>query len=104
MCVLSINGFVIFLDIILHVINEGVNKNNSFALTSNGFVFSWGQNDWCNLGHDFERDQHVFQPKLINISKVKCISFTEFCTYFLRSDGILYFCGLREGEEEKWKI
>ena len=47
----------------------------SFALTSNGFVLNWGQNNWCSLGHDLEEDEIVFKPKLIEISNVKCISF-----------------------------
>ena len=27
-------------------------SNQSFALTANGRVYSWGYNNWCQLGHD----------------------------------------------------
>jgi alpha-tubulin suppressor-like RCC1 family protein len=70
------------------------NFRRSYALTSNGFVLSWGQNEWCCLGHELENDEIVFKPKLIDISNVKCISFTGGTTYLLTNDGLIYFCGV----------
>ena len=37
-----------------------------FALTTDGYVYSWGHNIWCDLGHDLEKDEVVYEPKLIN--------------------------------------
>ena len=38
----------------------------SFAITSDGLVFSWGYNNWCQLGHKLNKDKVVYEPKLIN--------------------------------------
>ena len=66
----------------------------SFALTDNGMVYSWGHNKWCNLGHELDRNECVFKPKLIeNLTNISSICSTLSNTYFLLSDGIIYFCG-----------
>ena len=57
-------------------------------------MLSWGLNNWCNLGHHLEKDEIVFKPKIIDISNVKCISSTGGTTYFLKNDGLIYFCGV----------
>ena len=75
--------------------------DRSFALTSNGLVYSWGENLYNCLGYDSLKDQFVFEPKLIDISNVKCISFFGFSTYFLKNDGSLYFCGFFEEKNDK---
>ena len=66
----------------------------SFALTTDGCVYSWGYNDWCQLGHELEKDEVVYEPKLINnLSNIICIASGRINTYFLTNDGLIYFCG-----------
>ncbi|CAG2170834.1 unnamed protein product [Oppiella nova] len=36
---------------------------SSFAITPEGQVFSWGRNDWHNLGHDLSGN--IWKPQLI---------------------------------------
>ncbi|CAG2167413.1 unnamed protein product [Oppiella nova] len=36
---------------------------SSFAITSEGQVFSWGLNEWYNLGHN--SSDNIWEPKLI---------------------------------------
>ena len=66
----------------------------SFALTDNGMVYSWGSNLWCDLGHGLEKNEFVFKPKLIeSLTKITSICSSITNTHFLSSDGIIYFCG-----------
>ena len=67
--------------------------HRSFAITSDGLVFSWGYNSWCQLGHDFYRNGCVFEPKLINLSNITSICSSVLNTYFLSNEGLIYFCG-----------
>ena len=67
--------------------------NRSFALTKEGMVYSWGSNYGCDLGHEINRNSIVSEPKLINISDVISICSSNVNTYFLKSDGHIYFCG-----------
>ena len=70
--------------------------HSSFALTDNGMVYSWGWNGCYNLGHESEQNESVFKPKLIkNMSQITSICSSLYNTYFLSSDGIIYFCGYR---------
>ena len=73
---------------------------NSFALTFDGLVYSWGNNNLCCLGHELNRDEFVFEPKLINISKVISVGISSARTYFLRSVGDVYYCGLNEDQND----
>ena len=68
----------------------------SYALTFDGLVYSWGLNDWCSLGHELSRDESVFEPKLINISNVISLSISTDKTHFLTNVGNIYFCGKNE--------
>ena len=70
--------------------------DKSFALTFDRLVYSWGRNDWCSLGHDLNRDEYVFKPRLINISNIKSISMSRDRTHFLTNERTLYFCGKNE--------
>ncbi|CAG2176307.1 unnamed protein product, partial [Oppiella nova] len=36
---------------------------SSFAITSEGQVYSWGRNDWYNLGHN--SSDNIWKPQLI---------------------------------------
>ena len=66
----------------------------SFVVTDNGLVYSWGHNTWCQLGHELERNECVFEPKLIkNLSNITSICSSNTNTYFLAKDGNIYFCG-----------
>ena len=66
----------------------------SFALTTDGSVYSWGDHGWCELGHDLEKGEVVYEPKLINnLSNIICIASEGESTYFLTNDGLIYFCG-----------
>ena len=66
----------------------------SFAITDNGFVYSWGRNSWCVLGHELERNECVFEPKLIqNLQNIQSICSSHQNTYFLSNNQNIYFCG-----------
>ena len=67
---------------------------SSFALTDNGMVYSWGNNDWCHLGHELNQNECVFEPKLINnLLNITSICSSYLNTYFLSNGGNIYFCG-----------
>ena len=66
----------------------------SFAVTDNGMVYSWGHNNWSQLGHELKQNECVFEPKLIrNLSNITSICSSNGCTYFLSNEGNIYFCG-----------
>ena len=46
-------------------------------------------------------EQIIFEPKLIDISNVKCISMTGETTYFLTNDGLIYFCGIANHDDDQ---
>ena len=73
-------------------------NDNSFALTYDGMVYSWGNNSYCCLGLELDINEIVFEPNLINISKVISIGITSRNTYFLNTEGNLFFCGRYEGK------
>ena len=56
------------------------------------------QNDLQNLGHNLKKNEHIFIPKLINISNVSSISLS-INTYFLTNEGMIYFSGYYINEE-----
>ena len=81
--------------------------HQSFALTSNGFVYIWGYNHCIELGVHLPEDKAVYQPKLINnLPSISCIASEVKTTYFLTKDSIIYFCGVygRDGFQELPKI
>ena len=66
----------------------------SFALTDNGMVYSWGWNQFCDLGHELKQNECVFEPKLIiNLMQITSICSSNTNTYFLTINGNVYFCG-----------
>ena len=72
----------------------------SFALTDNGMVYIWGDNPVYCFGHKLKQ-KCVFEPKLIeNLSNITSICSSLTNSYFLSSDGIIYFCGIYD---ENWK-
>ena len=66
----------------------------SFALTDNGMVYSWGWNQWCHLGHELKQNECVFEPKLIiNLQNITSICSSSVNTYFFSNESEIYFCG-----------
>ena len=66
----------------------------SFALTDNGMVYSWGDNEWCHLGHELKQNECVFEPKLIiNLTNITSICLSSVNTYFLSKESEIHFCG-----------
>ncbi|XP_054166544.1 uncharacterized protein LOC128964011 [Oppia nitens] len=68
-------------------------KKSSFALTIDGQVYSWGENeDTLHLGH--KTLVNINRPKLIkHLINVRSIGTSGVNTYFLTNDGELYFSG-----------
>ena len=68
----------------------------SFILTEE-YVYSFGSNSNYRLGHELiANNEIVFIPKRIkslNNIDIKSIGFSRENTYFLTTDGFLYFCG-----------
>ena len=75
--------------------------NQSFVLTNDGLVYSWGSNDYCSLGHDLDINENIFEPKLIDISNVISVCSSLRNTYFLTNEGLIYFCGYFEDENNR---
>ena len=77
-------------------------EERSYAVTTEGLVYSWGRNFWCSLGHDCGGNESVFEPKLIvNIPKIKLICTSIVNTYFLTNESDLYFCGFFKNDENE---
>ncbi|CAG2103278.1 unnamed protein product [Medioppia subpectinata] len=68
-------------------------NTSSFAVTADGQVFSWGDNQYNRLGHNVS-DEIVFTPRLIStLTGVQTVVSGIRLTYFLTSSGFVYFCG-----------
>ena len=66
----------------------------SYALTTDGLVYSWGSNRDHVLGHEMEENECVFKPKIVsNLRNVINICMSTTNTYFLTEENYLYFCG-----------
>ena len=66
----------------------------SYALTTDGLVYSWGWNTGGSLGHEFLETNCIFEPKLIeNIPKMLFVCPSSSSTYFITIESDLYFCG-----------
>ena len=77
-------------------------NRQSFAITTKGFVYSWGDSENQRLGHDLESNDNIYIPKqIINLSQVKSICFSSFNTYFLKKKDI-YFCGKYEKKNHEY--
>jgi hypothetical protein len=74
------------------IIQIATSNNHALALTAEGEVFSFGNNDYgqLGLGHNFE----CSVPQLINnISDVICVSVSDRHSLLLMSNGNVYMCG-----------
>ena len=75
--------------------------SKSFALTNNGMVYSWGNNEWCDLGHELKQNKYVFKPKLIiNLQNIRLICSSTYNTHFLSNESEIHFCGIYYGNYE----
>jgi len=76
---------------------------SSFAITSEGQVFSWGGNAWHNLGHN--SSDNIWKPQLIeDMTGIKTICSGGNITYFLSNDGFIHFCGRYMNENNEYLI
>ncbi|CAG2115847.1 unnamed protein product, partial [Medioppia subpectinata] len=68
-------------------------QHTSYALTTEGLVFSWGRNQSGQLGHD-NCGLTVYTPALVTslVVGVKDICPSNTAAYMLATDGGLYFC------------
>ena len=68
--------------------------NQSYALTTDGLVYSWGWNHGCSLGYEFDENKCVFEPKqILNIPKITIVCPARSNIYFLTNENEIYFCG-----------
>ena len=66
----------------------------SFVLTNDGLVYSFGLNHDNILGYELTNNEKVFIPKLIeSLNNIKTICVFTCNAYFLTNDGFIYFCG-----------
>ncbi|CAG2165534.1 unnamed protein product [Oppiella nova] len=74
--------------------------NSSFAITSEGQVYSWGRNDCYNLGHN--SSDNIWEPQLIeDMTGIKTICSSGYFPYFLSNDGFIHFCGEYRNEDNE---
>ncbi|CAG2170153.1 unnamed protein product [Oppiella nova] len=72
-------------------------KTSSFAVTVDGLVFSWGDNEKYQIGHNAPK---VCQPRLVhNLCGIKTVCPSAKATHFLTNEGLVYYCG-----ENPWFI
>ena len=64
---------------------------SSFAITTNGLLFSWGYNENGILGQGQIGEKCI--PRVVDLFNVHKICSSESNSYFLTNDGYIYFCG-----------
>ncbi|CAG2110814.1 unnamed protein product, partial [Medioppia subpectinata] len=65
---------------------------SSFAITTEGQVFSWGRDECYNLGHNWGHS--IAKPRLIvSIAGIQTVCAGGGKSCFLSNDGFVYFCG-----------
>lgn len=73
---------------------------HSMALSQKGNVYSWGSNDYKQLGHKHIRENDVPQKINLNDSVISQIDATEFSSFVLDQNNNLYSWG----ENEEWNL
>ena len=84
--------------------------DKSFAITIDGMVFSWGNNNSHLLGHNINDNHIILSPKLIpqlcSIKSIRCstqLSY-NYLTCFLSANNMIYFCGKYIDNKHKRQI
>ena len=72
---------------------------SSFAINSNGLLFSWGYNFDGILGQGFNQEKTI--PRVINLFNVQKISSDYKNSYFLTNEGSIYFCNKTQQSPKK---
>ncbi|XP_054158929.1 uncharacterized protein LOC128957219 [Oppia nitens] len=67
--------------------------NSSFAITGDGRVYSWGMNWKKVLGTEHTDQIQIPVPVMINLVNIVAVVSNNINTYFLNSDGLIYYCG-----------
>ena len=80
--------------------------DNSFVVTTDGLVYSWGSNKRYSLGHKVKKRECVFEPKkILNIPKVISVCpndhLNRYLIYFLTNENQLYFYGFKDVARNK---
>ena len=66
----------------------------SFAVTKDGLVYSWGQNYRFKLGLNINYKEPITTPKIIKeLSDIILVSTSDTNTYFLTNERKIYYCG-----------
>ncbi len=75
--------------------------NHSLVMTEKRRIFSWGTNEWGQLGHENTKQSII--PKLVNISgtKIKKICCGKEHSLLLSFDGFVYEFGKKYSEESQ---
>ena len=73
-------------------------EDQSYALTTDGLVHSWGWDYGCSLGHKMNGYKYLVKPEVIlNIPKIINLCHSQYGskanTYFLTDENEIYFCG-----------
>ena len=79
--------------------------NQSYALTIDGLVYSWGSNYYSFLGHELDRSECVYEPKrILNIPKIIRVCHSSTGSYFLTNEKQIYFCGYLKDDNNEHSI
>ena len=77
-----------------------------FVITEEYKVYSWGWNYYENLGHDTDADEVMSTTLIDGLFQVNIVDIAsaQKQTYFLSSDGKVFFCGMYiESQTTKWQ-
>ena len=94
-CVLEPKEIEFFLKNNLEIKSIFCSSNQSFILTIDGSVYSFGSNYYNKLGHEVTpKAEIVFIPKLIQVLRnIQSIGINDKNTYFITNEGFINFCG-----------
>jgi regulator of chromosome condensation len=75
--------------------------DHSVLLTKDGAVYSWGRNNYGQLGLGLDEKEDVKEPRIIKSfgdDKIVDISCGAYHTLFLSKEGVVYGCGLSKDD------
>ena len=73
--------------------------NSSFAITTNGLLYSWGYNKEGILGQG--NNHNICIPRKVNLFNVQKISSNFLNSYFLTNEGLIYSCDRKQNTPKK---